>query len=365
MGEEFQTVKRKPKVLIFIYNANKIGGPTTAMRLIMNSWLKQKYEFEEIGIHEKLGKIPRLCLINKLRKQIKKSNPDIVHVSGLQLHGFYAVIAARLAGCKNVLTVVRGSSTDALGITKVKRWVFGKIIEPITLRCSKVVYTVCNAMAERPLIQKNTKIFGGVVHNAIPEINMNNYNQHSFRNEQGFSDDDVLLVYTGRVTKDKGLQYALGAISQIEDVNIKFVICGDGPDLRKIQREYINLLNSRKVVMLGARDDIIRILLECDIFLFPTLHENLSNSLLEACAVGLPIIATSVGGNPEVIKDGFNGLLVPPRNELAIRQAIEALTKDKQKMKELGENARTVALNKFSQDKIYNQVDKLYQLVQK
>lgn len=356
-------LNRKPRVLVFIYNSTQIGGPTTAMRLLMNSWLKDEYEFKEIYIDRKLGKIIKLRLINSLRKQIKNYNPDVIHITGLQLHGFYATLSARLAGYKNILLVIRGSSTEAIAFSKTSKWIFGHIIEPITLRLAKVVYTVCYAMAKNPLITKNVKEFGGVVHNAIPNIDLLKYNHDAFRTEIGARPSDILVVYTGRVTNEKGVGYALEAFRTIEDKNIKFIICGNGADLESFKKAYKDEIENEQVIFLGERKDVINVLVGCDVFLFPTLHENLSNSLLEACAVGMPIIATSVGGNPEVIEDGVNGLLIPPEDVLSIRDAIMSLVNDREKMKKLGDKAQEIGHEKFSQDKIFNQVDYFYRTI--
>lgn len=351
---------KKPKVLVFIYNSNKIGGPTTSMRLLMNSRLKEDYEFKEICINGRLGKIPQIRLILKLVKEIKNYNPDLVHVSGLQLQGFYATLATRLAGVKNILLIVHGSTTEMINFSKVSKWIFGSIIEPITLRMAKIVYTVCYAMAENPLIKNNTKNFGGVVHNAIPNINLNDYSKISIRKELNISHSDVLVVYTGRVTKEKGLHYALDAFRSIE--NAKFIICGTGSHYNEFMTTYSEEIKMGKVHFLGDRKDIINVLTGCDIFLFPTLHENLSNSLLEACVVGLPSVVTNVGGNPEVIRDGINGFLVEPHDSMAIVEALKLLIDDENKRKSMGNIAQRIVNEEFSQEKIFSQVDKLYQM---
>lgn len=350
----------KPRVLVFMYNSSKIGGPTTAMRLLMNSWLKEHYNFKEININGRLGKRPQIKLLMNLIKEIKAFDPDIIHLTGLQLHGFYASLASRLAGYKNILTVVRGSTTDAIEFPKLSKLIFGKIIEPLTIRMSKVLYTVCNEMAEKDLIKKNTKTFGGIVHNAIPVINLNDYDKNSIRKELKLSHSDVLVVYTGRVTKEKGLHYALDAFRSIEKA--KFIICGTGVHYNEFITMYAKEIEMGKVFFLGDRDDIINILSGCDIFLFPTLHENLSNSLLEACAVGLPSIATNVGGNPEVIRDGINGILVEPHDSTAIVEAVKLLIDDEKKRKSMGIMAQRIVNDEFSQEKIFSQVDKLYKM---
>ena len=98
-------------------------------------------------------------------------------------------------------------------------------------------------------------------------------------------------------------------------------------------------LESERVIFLGYRDDVIELLAASDVYVFPTLHENLSNALLEAATMRLPMIATNVGGNPEIIQDGCEGILVPLKDSEALKEAIEKLTVDKQLRAEMGKNA--------------------------
>ena len=95
-----------------------------------------------------------------------------------------------------------------------------------------------------------------------------------------------------------------------------------------------------RVHFLGQRDDIPDLLAALDIFVLPSHSEGVSLALLEAMAAGLPVIATAVGGLPEVVTDGVNGLLIPPQDPEALAQALARLLDDPALAKKLGENAR-------------------------
>lgn len=351
---------KKTKIAIILNNTNKISGPTTAMRRIKESFLSNEFIFDEIILNDRLGKIPRVKVIFRLIRELKKINPDIVHITGLQLHGFYAVLAARLAGYQKILVTVRGSSGDSLSINKFQKAIFSKIIEPITLRLSYQTYTVCNEMANNPIVKKNCKNFWGVLYNPAPIIKINDFNREQFRNEFGIHSDDILAVYTGRVVYEKGLDFALAAASKIDNALFKFIIVGEGEDLQKYTNIYHKEITIGKFVFTGKRTDVLNILRGCDIFIFPTLHENLSNSLLEACSMGLAIIATNVGGNPEVIRDGIDGILVESCNENQIYKSINTLLEDDKMRNEYGKNAQNRMYNIFSSAVIYRQLASIY-----
>ena len=348
----------KKKVLLSFYNTSQIGGPSTAMRRIMNSNLCEKYEFREIVINEHLGKIIKPKVIMRLVREIRKEKPDIIYFTGMQLHGFYMALSAWIAGfSKKTIMVVRGSSGDAMNISNLFRFLFTRIIEPITCRLTYITHTVCIEMSNNSIIKNNVKNFGGVIHNAAPVIDQC-YSKKDFRNELNFDEKDILLVYTGRIVEDKGIDILFQAMKYLND-NIKLILVGDGCiDQYKILSQELGI--EERIFFLGKRNDILGILAGCDIFVFPTFHENLSNSLLEACASRLPVIATNIGGNPEVISNGVEGYLIPSRNPEALVDAVNKMIVDKERMKKMGELAKHKMETEFSQNNIYRKIDELF-----
>lgn len=352
---------RKPKVMLHIIMPNQISGPNNAAKLISNSFLKENYEFAFLTQEFHSGGKISVKLIFSLIKQIKTFKPDVIHLSGLLGSGFHAVVAARLCGIKNILLTLRGSSTDAINISKVNRFVFGHIIEPITMHLSKKVYAVCNAMANRDYIQKHTKgRLLETIHNSAPTIDIKSILPFSLREKLEIDSESLIVVVVGRIIYDKGVTYIADAIKNIVDERIKFVFVGDEP--REINLPYTlkNEIEERRVFFLGAQKNVISIINECDIFLFATLHENLSNALLEACAVGLAVVATNVGGNPEVIQHNENGILIPTANSERIKEAIIYLANNKEVRDKLGKQAIKTVETRFSQDFLLKKLENVY-----
>ena len=119
-------------------------------------------------------------------------------------------------------------------------------------------------------------------------------------------------------------------------------------------------IRDSNVSILGKRSDVMEILLDSDVFAFPTLHENLSNSLLEACSVGLAIVATNVGGNPEVIENNVTGLLVPSKDPVSLSNALRRLILDNNLREILGAKAKENVENNFNAKLIFNQLGEAY-----
>ena len=140
--------------------------------------------------------------------------------------------------------------------------------------------------------------------------------------------DGPTLGTAGRLTAQKALGDALAALARVDGVSL--VVLGDGPEREGLERRSAELGLTGRVRFLGAgtRDDVVRLFLAADAALLTSAWENLPHTLLEALAVGTPVIATAVGGVPEVVRDGENGLLVPPGDVEAIAAAIERLLGD-------------------------------------
>lgn len=140
----------------------------------------------------------------------------------------------------------------------------------------------------------------------------------------------------------------------------QFVLVGDGP-FRKEWEELARQLGiSSQTRFLGERHDITAVLAALDIVVSPSRTESLSNTILEAMASGRPVIATNVGGNPELVRDRETGLLVAPEDEAALANALEIVLASPALAREWGENARRIALANFTLDYARERFEQLY-----
>ena len=164
-----------------------------------------------------------------------------------------------------------------------------------------------------------------VVPNPAPEVP-----EHPTRDEARatLGIDGFALGVAGRLTAQKALGDTLEALARVPDVAL--LVLGDGPERAELERRAGELGLADRVRFLGAgtRDDVIALFRAVDAALLTSAWENLPHTLLEALATGTPVIATAVGGIPEVVRDEENGLLVPPRDIAAIAAAIDRLVHD-------------------------------------
>jgi glycosyltransferase involved in cell wall biosynthesis len=134
--------------------------------------------------------------------------------------------------------------------------------------------------------------------------------------------DGDVLAFAGRLGPQKAVGVLLAALSDLPDVAL--VVAGDGPERSALERRAGELALEGRVRFLGSvpRGTVLRLFRAADVSVLPSAWENFPHTVVEALAVGCPVIATAVGGVPEVVRDGVNGLLVPPNDPGALRAAL-------------------------------------------
>jgi glycosyltransferase involved in cell wall biosynthesis len=160
----------------------------------------------------------------------------------------------------------------------------------------------------------------------------------------------------------KGINDYLKAIALLAGpfAEARFVIVGDGASRRELEEQARLLGLAGRVVFTGTRLDVAAILSQAAISVAPSLSEGLSNVVLESMAAGVPVVATRVGGTPEILDDGVTGLLVPPCDAPALAGAIGRLLGNEALARRLGEAARARAVNRFSMHHMVRQTEGLY-----
>jgi len=171
---------------------------------------------------------------------------------------------------------------------------------------------------------------------------------------------EFVVGFSGRLSPQKDLKTLIESIQNTPD-NTRLLIAGKGPEKVKIEKAIREKALYRKVTLLGPVRDIKIFYSSLDIFVLPSLFEGLSNSLLEAMSMGLPVIATDVSGSNELVRDGVTGLLIPKSRPDILSRAINRLYKDKFLRKRLGEEARNRIKMSYSIESIALKYLELYE----
>jgi len=290
--------------------------------------------------------------LNRLIKRLKKDF-DIIH-----LHNpLVPIIKTEIP----TVTTMHGSlieNAKAMELIDLKSF-FSKIlgrtfsynISKNLMKSSDVVVTISDSVA-----QQIKKYYNFDRLNIIPNgVDVIKFHPIDYR--------DDYIFYAGRLGHGKGVFDLLDAAKELVDISdIKILIAGKGELEEKI-RYKIKQECLTNVILLGHvnQKELVSLFQNAKIFVFPSLYEGLPTVVLEAMASGIPIITTSVSGCKDLIKDGYNGILIPPRSPDKLYESITNLLDDPFLGEYLGKNARLSAEKDYSWDTISKKIEILYQ----
>jgi glycosyltransferase involved in cell wall biosynthesis len=186
--------------------------------------------------------------------------------------------------------------------------------------------------------------------------------------ELGLAADGEVLLNVARTAPQKGLLYAIRAMPEIlaRHPRARLLSVGATTDpqwLERLKAEIDALGLADRVHILGARRDVPELLRACDVFVFPSLYEGLGIALIEAMAAGCACVTTDTGPLPEVVRDGVDGLLVPPADHGALARAVASLLSDPARRAALGRAATASALERFQPQQAADRLAEIYESV--
>lgn len=282
-------------------------------------------------------------MILKIYTLLKHMKIDILHVHGYK-ENFIGGVAAKLLKTRVIRT--------HHGKGMIEGSLFHSLIEKINekLLTSKFI-SVSNDL-KRFLLSKNFKANKiSVIRNGIDvELICPSRNKTEIRDQLHIAHGNIVVGTLGRLVSVKGHKYLLEAIKLVleREKKVVFVVAGDGPLFEDMVRYAKTLGVDKNVRFIGFTDDPISILNAFDIFILTSLHEGIPISLLEAMCLQKPIISTAVGGIPEVIHNGHNGLLIPERDSMAIADACLKLISNQDYGSQLAHSAFHDVSEKYS-----------------
>lgn len=290
------------------------------------------------------GKIAVDALLH-LRQRLKTENITAIHSHDYK-GNLLGVLATCGMGVEHIASI-RGYTERTLALR------FYKLIDLIVLRFIPHITTVSEHMRQQLISSGLPPDRIVTIHNVI---DVDTFAKAAKRDcttllsELRLKPDDFIITIVGRLTLEKGHWDFLHAARELHSSipESRFLIVGSGPLAEDLQHQtrIWNLDDAFRFV--GYRKDIARLMMISDIVTIASHREGLPNVLLEALALGKPVVATQVGGIPEVIQDGKTGILVPARNPQALAQAIINLYRDPHLAKLLGLQGRKLIEQRFS-----------------
>jgi len=312
--------------------------------------------FEIFSLGKKAGVNYQLPLL--IRKIVKEGAFDVMHThneAGL----IYGVAAALFSGRCIIVHTEHGKELEYHGqkrLHAVERFLW-----------SKVDHLVAVSEVLRDEVCKNLKIKREKVLVVPNGIHVEKYYHPEGRLEKrkalGIDKNSFVIGNVGRLVPLKNHKFLVDVFKEIgrEFTNARLFVIGGGPLLEELRKYAYGIGLSSSAVFLGERADVQELLPAFDLFVLPSLTEGISITLLEAMAAGIPIVASAVGGNPEIVEDGRTGLLIPLKNMSAWVQGIKGLIADREMREILSIAGRTRVRNRFSLETMLENYRSVYE----
>jgi len=290
----------------------------------------------------------------RLIKLIREIKPTIVHTYLFSANS-YGRIAAIL--CRVPIIIASERSLPEIGKDKTKTMIY---IDKILLSFSHAI--ICNSLRASEVLIKHYSFNPEKVFTVYNGIDVAAISLDCNSKKQKAATKVIGTIGSLEPVKNHKLflQVAKIILNQISHEDIRFLIIGKG-SLRKELEEFAEMMGiPGNVVFTGERTDIPELLQTIDIFVLTSKYEGLSNVIMEAMSAGIPVIATDVGGNSELVIDEKTGYLCPPNDLVAFSQRIIDLLNDDERTKWMGDNARMRMISQFSIWKMIKETENTY-----
>jgi len=313
--------------------------------------------------------VRRLSLRNDLLafvsiyRLIKRIKPHTVHTHTSKA-GVLGRFAAYLAGVPIIIHTPHGHVFHSYyGYIVTKMIVFvERIMSLMTDKITALTDKERDEHLERGIasIEKYVIVHSGVM---LQHIMNKDIDVETGKKKLGIPQNSNVIGTVGRLVPVKGHKYLVSAAKRVtkEFENTVFVFVGDGYLESILERQAESLGIRKNTIFAGWRSDVIDVLSLFDIFVLPSLNEGMGKVLIEGMALGKPIVASSVGGIIDLVKNGDNGILVPPRDSDALGDAILKLIRNRNMAQELGRNGKAKVYPEYDTTVMIRQIEGLYE----
>jgi glycosyltransferase involved in cell wall biosynthesis len=298
---------------------------------------------------------PNLRDLRRMKRLLRDGGFDIVHTHGSQDSWIVAFSNRSIR-----LPVIR-TKHNFLPIREhfANRWLYGKVFDRIIC----VAQAVADQCAAKPYLDAGRL---PVIHSAVDLDRFRKADPDQVgRLRREWGEDRIVIAAMGRLRPEKGHRHLLEAVAGLRGAFPRLLlVCGGAGSLRGELAETVRTLGiDEHVRFLGMRTDVPEILHAADLFAMPSLSEGIATAAIEASVAGLPVVASRVGGIPEVVTDGETGLLTEPGDSADLARALSRLLADSDLRRRLGEAARGKNFDRFTIRSLVEETESIYREV--
>ena len=291
----------------------------------------------------------------QLKALIAEGGYDIVHAH-TETGGLLLKLCGRIAGKKvytpHGMSFWKGSSLKSQLVYKpLERWICGGMDANLGMNMEEV---------------ENLRRWNGLSANYVHGIGLNVERMQKpvrgrdeVRSAFGVSPDCCMILSVGELDDNKNHKTVIKALASLRERDFKYVVCGVGPNKEMLLSYAAECGIAEKVVLAGYRSDIPDIVGAADVFVFPSFHEGMPVSALEAMAGGLPVVCSRIRGNVDIVVDGDNGFLFEPSDDVVLARCLARLREDSGLREAMGEKNREI-VEAFSKEAVTKELVEIY-----
>ena len=346
------------------YYVTLVSGQTLnpTLKLAELDWQKGKDWVEVPELVRQISPIRDIKAFFKIYVLIKRGCFHLVHTHSSKA-GILGRLAAKLAGVPIIVHTPHGH-------------VFYGYYEPILTRLFLLVERIWAKLTDRivTLTEKGKqehiqlKVAPTDKFAVIPSgVELRDFlrvqkSSPTLRQELGIVSGDRVVGSVGRFVPIKGYRYFLEAAKEILDQqsDVLFLLVGDGPLEEELKAFAEALGIAPRAVFAGYRADVAKMIALMDVFVLPSLNEGMGKVVVEAMAEGKPVVATKVGGVPELVLDNLTGILCPPKDSFAMAEAILKLLRNKELARKMGAEGRKRVYPRYDAKVMVEKIERLY-----
>lgn len=362
-------LKGQLKFLSQYFDIQAISGQSSHLQELKN---REKVAIFPIEMERKISPIKDFISLVKLFLHFRKEKPTIVH-SITPKAGLLTMLAGKLAGVPVRIHTFTGlifpSRTGAMqklliAMDRLLCWSATHIIpEGEGVKRDLIQYKITS----KPLkIIANGNV-NGIDVSYFSKEEISEIQQKNLKQELGIQPDDFMLVFVGRLVADKGINELVEAFSSIKKDNLKLLLVGaEERELDPLKAKTIaEIEQNPNIIAVGFQKDVRPYFAISDCLVFPSYREGFPNVVMQAGAMELPSIVSDINGCNEIIIEGENGVIIPPKNVEKLQEKIVFLYENKAFYQKLKQNSREMIVSRYEQSLVWNALLEEYQNILK